>query len=57
MNRVAARHCTADEVDHDVATAGLVLIATIVRQFGQYGTSDAATCKGQGGFFLEAQWL
>ena len=57
VNRVAASNRTADEVDHDVAAAGLVLIAAVVGQFGQHGASDAATCEGQGSFFLEAQRL
>ena len=56
-SRTDARYRTADEVDHDVATAGLVLIAAIVGQFGQHGASDAATCEGQGSSFLEAQRL
>ena len=46
-----------DEVDHDVATAGLVLIAAIVGQFGQHGTSDPAACECQDCFLLEAQRL
>jgi hypothetical protein len=54
VDRVAARNRAADEVDHDVASAGLVLIAAIVGQLGQHGASDAATCEGQGSFFLEA---
>ena len=57
MDRVAARNRVADEVDHDVASAGLVLIAAVVGQFGLHGASDAATCEGRGSFFLEAQRL
>jgi hypothetical protein len=42
---VFARNRSPDEVDHNVAASGLVLIAAIVGQFGQYGASDAATCE------------
>jgi hypothetical protein len=37
VDRVAARNRAADEVDHDVASAGLVLIAAVVGQFGHHG--------------------
>ena len=37
VDRGAARNRAADEVDHDVASAGLVLIAAVVGQFGQHG--------------------
>src|SRR5215203_1163018 len=57
VDRVAARNHAADEVDQDVASAGLVLIAAVVGQVGQHGASDAATCEGRGSFFLEAQRL
>ena len=57
MDRVAARNRAADEVDHDVASAGLVHIAAVVGQFGQHGASYVATCEGQGSSFLEAQRL
>jgi hypothetical protein len=45
---------TVDEVDHDVASSCLVLIATIVGQFDQHWPGDPAACEGQGGFILEA---